>query len=107
MERRGKLSEAQQEQERKNKELQQNRAKKQQEANFSNQMITKYGEEYGSIVGKKQVSIGMTKDMVKDAWGRPMNTYRTTTKYGQSEVWCYNYKTRAYFNNGKVVQIDD
>ena len=49
----------------------------------------------------------MTKEMVKDSWGRPMNTYRTTTKFGQSEVWCYNYKTRVYFYNGKVVQIDD
>ena len=107
MERRGKLSKAQQEQERKNKELQQNRAKKQQEANFFSQMIAKYGEKYGHFVGKKQVAVGMTKEMCKDAWGTPINTYRTTTSYGQSEVWCYNYKTRVYFYNGKVVQIDD
>ena len=70
-------------------------------------MIVKYGTEMGVLVGEKKVTIGMTQEMCRDAWGRPMNTYRTTTKYGQSEVWCYNYKTRVYFYNGKVVQIDD
>lgn len=70
-------------------------------------MIVKYGTEIGVLVGDRKVTIGMTQEMCRDAWGRPMNTYRTTTKYGQGEVWCYNYKTRVYFYNGKVVQIDD
>lgn len=70
-------------------------------------LITKYGSEYGELVANKQVALDMTKEMCRDAWGKPMNTYRTTTKYGQTEVWCYNYKTRVYFHNGKVIQIDD
>lgn len=74
---------------------------------FRNKMISKYGIEKGSIVGNHQVAIGMTKEMCQDAWGAPLNTYRTTTKSGQEEVWSYNYKTRIYFYNGKVVQIDD
>lgn len=74
---------------------------------FEQRMIEKYGSQNGNLVARKQVSIGMTKEMCRDAWGRPMNTYRTTTQYGQSEVWCYNYKTKVYFYNGKVVQIDD
>ena len=74
---------------------------------FKSRMIAKYGDGNGMLVGNRQIAIGMTKEMCKDAWGTPINTYRTTAKFGQSEVWCYNYKTRVYFYNGKVVQIDD
>ena len=79
----------------------------QRKENFRNSMITKYGLEKGQLIGNKRIAIGMTKEMCKDAWGHPMNIYRTTIKYGQSEVWCYNYKTRVYFFNNKVVQIDN
>lgn len=79
----------------------------QEKAELRQRMISKYGGKYGEMVYKKQLSIGMTKDMCYDAWGWPMNTYSTTTSFGNSEVWCYNYKTRVYFYNGKVVQIDN
>lgn len=79
----------------------------QEKISFKQRMIEKYGEKYGTLVGQRQISVEMTIDMVDDAWGYPMNKYRTTTKHGQSEVWCYNYKTRVYFFEGKVVQIDD
>lgn len=80
---------------------------KQRKEEFQNGMIAKYGLENGRLVGNKRIAIGMTKEMCKDAWGSPMDSYSTTTKYGKSEVWCYNYKTRVYFYNGKVVRIDD
>ena len=95
----------------KQREQQKLKAKKRQEtANkiaTKSAFITKYGAKFGEHVANKQAALDMTKEMVKDAWGRPMNTYRTTTKFGQSEVWCYNYKTRIYFYDGKVVMIDD
>lgn len=95
----------------KQREQQKLKAKKRQEtANkiaTKSAFITKYGAKFGELVANKQAALDMTKEMVKDAWGRPMNTYRTTTKFGQSEVWCYNYKTRIYFYDGKVVMIDD
>lgn len=87
------------------REIKQQEAKE--EAALARQMIAKFGAEYGGLIAKKQVSVGMTKEMCKAAWGYPMNTYRTTTRFGQSEVWCYNYKSRVYFFEGKVVQIDD
>ena len=80
---------------------------KQRKEAFLNSMIAKYGSENGQLVGNKRIAIGMTKEMCKDAWGMPMDSYRTTTKYGQSDVWCYNYKTRVYFFDGKVVKIDN
>lgn len=92
---------------RKQKEKEYRDRKAQEEAAFRKKMIDNYGLDKGTLIANHQISVGMIKDMVKDAWGRPMNTYRTTTSYGQSEVWCYNYKTRVYFYNGKVVQIDD
>lgn len=74
---------------------------------FEQQMIAKYGVENGKLVSKHQLSIGMTQEMCMDSWGYPMNKYRTTTAGSVTEVWCYNYKTRVYFHNGKVQQIDD
>ena len=74
---------------------------------FEQRMIAKYGVENGKLVGRHQVAIGMTKEMCKDAWGTPINKYRTTTSTSVEEVWCYNYKTRVYFINNKVVRIDD
>lgn len=92
---------------RKQRELDYQRKKEAEAAAFKQRVNERYGASMGALILNHQISIGMTKEMVKDSWGRPMNTYRTTTKYGQSEVWCYNYKTRVYFYDGKVVQIDD
>ena len=80
---------------------------KQRKEEFQNGMIAKYGLENGRLGGNKRIAIGMTKEMCKDAWGSPMDSYSTITKYGKSEVWCYNYKTRVYFYDGKVVRIDE
>ena len=102
-----KLKQIEEEKARLQREKNYRQAKAHEQAEFMQRMIAKYGAEKGSLIGKRQVTIGMTPEMVRDAWRRPMNTYRTMTKYGQSEVWCYNYKTRVYFYNGKVVQIDN
>lgn len=104
---RPRITEAQRQKEMQLKNQQLEKRKIEQKEAYKRIMIEKYGENIGILVGNRQVAIGMTFEMVRDSWGRPMNTYRTTTKYGQSEVWCYNYKTRVYFFDGKVVQIDD
>lgn len=95
----------------KQREQQKQKAKKRQEIAEKQAakaaLVEKYGSQFGELVAKKQVAIGMSKEMCRDAWGRPMNTYRTTTRFGQSEVWCYNYKSRIYFYDGKVVMIDN
>ena len=107
LEKRAKTERQQIEKEKKLKEQRIKQENERKEAAFKQQMIAKHGAKYGELVAGRRVAIDMTKEMCRDAWGKPMNTYRTTTKYGQSEVWCYNYKTRVYFYNGKVVQIDD
>ena len=90
--------------------LQQQRDQKEKEnkeAEYKKHMIAKYGSPFGEFVANKQVAVGMTKEMCRDAWGAPINTYRTTTSLGQSEVWCYDYKTRVYFYGNKVTRIED
>ena len=89
------------------RQQQEQQEKANREAAHKQQMLAKYGSQFGELVSNKQIALGMTKDMCRDAWGNPMNIYRTTTSFGQSEVWCYNYKTMIYFFEGKVVQIDD
>lgn len=74
---------------------------------YKNRMIAKYGEEKGTLVGNHQICIGMTKEMCKDAWGTPINNFKTTTAGRIDEMWYYNYKTRVYFVNGKIQQIDN
>ena len=101
------MNAAEQERIRKENELYWQQLQAKQAAERRQQMIAKYGTKFGELVAKKQVALDMTKAMCRDAWGSPMDTYRTTTKFGQSEVWRYNYKTRVYFYNGKVVMIDN
>lgn len=104
---REKMVQAQRDKEEQQREAARKKEEEQRKAAFIQQMTVKYGPKYGELVGKKQLAIGMTKEMCIDAWGKPMNTYRTTTSFEQSEVWCYNYKTRVYFHDSQVVQIDD
>lgn len=104
---RDKKAQEQQEKERKLQQQREQQEKAQKDAAFKQQMIAKHGSQFGELVANKQVAIGMTKDMCRDAWGRPLNTYRTTTRITTEEVWCYNYKTRIYFVNDKVVRIEN
>lgn len=70
-------------------------------------LVAIYGEEYGNLIADRKVAIGMTEEMCRKAWGRPHDTYNTTTKWGVSSVWVYNYKTSLYFYNGELKQIDN
>lgn len=107
LDKREKMAQAQRDKEEQQKEAARKKEQEQRKNAYVQQMTSKYGAEYGELIGNKQIAIGMTKEMCKDAWGSPMDTYSTTTSFGQSEVWCYNYKTRVYFRNGKVSQIDN
>lgn len=72
--------------------------------------IRKYGIKYGKQVGSGQIDIGMSKAMVKDAYGKPDKINSTTLEYTQSEQWLYtydDYMVFVYFENGKVVAIQD
>jgi len=60
-------------------------------------LISKYGSKYANLIVNEKVSIGMTKEMCKEAWGTPFETDKVILENGTYEVWSYSYKTFLYF----------
>lgn len=57
----------------------------------------------------KPIRIGMTKTQVVNdtAWGEPGSVNRTRTAAGVREQWVYGLKRFMYFDNGRLVAIQD
>ncbi|MCD9025220.1 hypothetical protein [Cohnella silvisoli] len=57
---------------------------------------------------KEEPAIGMTAQEVRDSkWGSPDDINKTTTKYGTSEQWVYNYYGYIYIDDGIVTAIQE
>lgn len=67
-------------------------------------LIKKYGKENGETVARGSVSLGMSKEMVLDARGKPNRINETTGSWGTNEQWVYS-KSYLYFENGKLTSI--
>lgn len=61
------------------------------------------------LASKPSVKIGMTSKQValNTNWGKPDTVNRTTLKNGVHEQWVYPGKGYLYFDNGKLVAIQD
>lgn len=70
-------------------------------------MVKKYGNIIGKTIANWKISIGMTKEMVIDAWGKPKDINKTITNYGTREQWVYGLSSYVYFENGKVITIQN
>lgn len=70
-------------------------------------LIKKYGDRYGNMIADGKVEIGMNAQMCTDAWGKPRDINRTTGAYGTHEQWVYNLKSYLYFENGKLITIQN
>ena len=77
------------------------------EAQRKANLISKYGQTNGTLIFNKEVRIGFTAEMCKEAWGEPANKTKSTTAVGTSEMWDYGiFSSRAlHFSNGKLVRI--
>jgi hypothetical protein len=55
------------------------------------------------------VRIGMTEDQVlrQTNWGKPISVNRTTTASGTKEQWVYGEGNYLYFENGKLIAIQN
>ena len=55
------------------------------------------------------VKIGMTADQVikRTHWGAPLRVHRTTTDGGTREQWVYGDSNYLYFENGRLVTIQN
>lgn len=60
-------------------------------------------------IAQRKVQIGMSKDQVLAAWGKPADINRTVTPFGTSEQWCYGDigGTYLYFDDGVMTSFQD
>lgn len=76
------------------------------EKELKNPLIAKYGSNIGLKIFKKEIWIGMTKEMTLASWGKPDNINRTVTSSVVHEQWIYS-DTYLYFDNGIMKAFQD
>lgn len=72
--------------------------------------ITKYGQHFGPLIAKRNVALGMTKEMCKTAWGNPGKTKIENYDQNLVETWIYTssftfISEYLVFVNGVVKEI--
>ncbi len=67
-------------------------------------LIALYGAKYGTLVFENKVTLGMTKEMCQEAWGRPRNKVIKRILYGTQEFWSYGVSQYLVFDNGVLVE---
>ena len=70
-------------------------------------IIKKYGEKYGEQIALRQVSLGMTPEMVLEAWGEPYHKSASQNENKTAESWAFDRNRYVNFENGKVVRINN
>lgn len=94
--------------EKKQSELQEEEFKELQESNPRlARLIRKYGQTRGERIYEKEIWIGMTDEMARDALGRPNDINRTTTSWGIREQWVYPNRVYLYFEDGILTSWQD
>ena len=69
--------------------------------------ISKFGDQNGELIAQGKVKIGMTTEMCKYAWGKPIWTSKTTTSNRVSEDWYYGFISSLHFENGFLKRIEE
>lgn len=90
--------------ERKQLAMQAEARSKAQEQKRQQDIINRYGTTYGNYIIKHQVALGMTREMCREAWGRPLSQTSVKNDFGVSEVWTYGFGY-LLFSNGKLTEI--
>ena len=57
-------------------------------------------------IAAKQVLVGMTREEVERAWGKPDRTNRSSSGAGVREQWAYASGSYVYFGNDKVTSVE-
>lgn len=80
---------------------------------YKEELIKKYGKQYGSLIADGKICVGMTKEMCMAAKGSPCKKSTHTDRYDTTEVWTYHCNSSFYypiyvtFTNNKVTSITD
>lgn len=69
--------------------------------------IRKYGQQLGTLIAEGKVTLGMSREMCTLAWGEPFRNNRTIVAGTVHEQWVYGWHNYLYFENGKLVAIQD
>lgn len=93
------------EEERQREEARLAREKEQQERRAM--LYKKYGRSNAELILKRQVRIGMTRAMCREAWGSPEDINRTSGSWGVHEQWVYGLSSYLYFENGVLSSIQN
>lgn len=72
-------------------------------------LAKKYGKQNAKTIIEERVRIGWSKEMCREAWGKPDDINRTIGSWGTHEQWVYgkincNY---LYFENGILTSIQN
>ena len=59
-----------------------------------------------SAIAAKQVIVGMTREDVERAWGKPERVNRSTSGAGVREQWVYESGLYVYFGAEKVTSVE-
>lgn len=70
-------------------------------------VVKKYGQKYGEQIALRQVSLGMTPEMVVEAWGEPYRRSIVQNETKTAESWAFDRNRYVNFENGKIVYIRD
>lgn len=68
-------------------------------------LISKYGKSAAEAILKGSVYVGMSKEMAREAWGKPLDINTTITSYGRHEQWVYGDGNYLYFDDDKLTTI--
>ena len=77
-----------------------------QEQRLRKELAQKYGDENAELIIKHKLAIGMTKEMCLASIGFPSRRYKTTTEYGETEIFFYAYMA-VHFFNGRITRITE
>lgn len=84
--------------------MQEEAKRKAEEQKRQQHIINRYGTTYGNYIIKHQVALGMTQEMCREAWGRPLSQTSVKNSLGVSEVWTYGFGY-LLFSNGELTEI--
>ena len=60
-----------------------------------------------TLILGRQVRLGMTREMCREAWGSPEDINRSSGSWGVHEQWVYGLGSYLYFENGILSSIQN
>lgn len=102
-----KLEKIAQEEQYEKEKIEQEKIWEKEQAEKYTRLIKKYGKSIAKDMMDGSVSIGWNKQMCIESWGKPDRINKTTSKYSVSEQWVYDSGNYLYFENGKLVTIQN